>query len=255
MPYADNHGVRIHYEVEGEGEPILLAHGFSSNLHAWYGMRYVDALKPNYQVILVDVRGHGRSDRPHDPEAYRIETKVQDLVAILNDLDIHRAHYWGYSMGGVLGLGVATFGDDRFKSVVIGGAAPGPRDNSRFEQLAKLLENGIEPYLETIPIATRLSYKNNDAAALRATALASMSDPVMNLDAPVAPCYVYNGGDDQSAARAREMSEKTPASVHYVEIPGLDHGMGFQRSDLVLPLVLPFLSKATRGEIALANPL
>jgi len=255
MPYANNNGVKIHYETDGEGEPILLVHGFASNMHSWVGMRYVDALKFNYQVVMIDARGHGRSDKPHDIEAYRIETRVQDLICILNDLDIHRAHYWGYSMGGILGLGAATFGGDRFKSVVIGGAAPGPRDTSRFEQLAKQLENGMDDFLEMIPAHIRLAYRNNDAIALRAQALASISDPEMTLEAPVAPCLVYNGSEDQSAARARAAAQKTPSSVQYLEIPGVDHLMGFQRSDLVLPQVLPFLAKAARGEIALAPPL
>lgn len=255
MPYAENDGVRIHYEVEGEGDPIVLVHGFASNAASWVGLRYVDALKFNYQVIMVDARGHGRSDRPHEVEAYNIEAKVQDIICILNDLDIHRAHYWGYAMGGVLGLGVATFGADRFKSVVIGGAAPGPRDPGRFQALAAMLENGMDGFLQTIPIEKRLSYKYNDAVALRATVLASMGDPVMNLEAPVAPVLVYNGTEDPSCERARLAAQATPESVHYLEIPGQDHAMTFQRSDLVLPQVLPFLSKAARGEIALASPI
>jgi pimeloyl-ACP methyl ester carboxylesterase len=86
-----------------------------------------------------------------------------------------------------------------------------------------------------------------------ATALAMMNYPVMNLEAPVAPCLIYNGTDDPPVERARAMAGQTPPSVHYAEIPGVDHAMCFQRSDLVLPIVLPFLSKAARGEVSLAR--
>lgn len=249
MAFADNKGVKIHYEVEGEGEPIVVVHGFGMNMHHWVNLRYVAALVPNYEVIMVDARGHGRSDRPHDVAAYAAQEKVDDIIAILNDLDIHRAHYWGYSMGGVLGLAVATLGGDRFKSVVVGGAAPGPNPKDRYTQLAGLLENGLDGYLETVPRELRFGVRNNDPEALRATALATAADPDFSLEAPIAPVLVYNGGDDPAAARAKAMQEKTPPIVFYHEFPGLDHRMGFQRSDVVLPTVLPFLSKASRGAL------
>ena len=249
MPFADNKGVKIHYEVEGEGDPIVLVHGFSQNMHHWVNLRYVAALVPNYECILVDARGHGRSDKPHDPAAYAMQEKVDDIIAILNDLDVHRAHFWGYAMGGVMGLGVATLGGDRFKSVVVGGAAPGPQPLERFQELAGLLENSMDPYLQTIAPELRFGVRNNDHEALRATAIASAADPEFSLEMTIAPVLVYNGTDDPLVERARAAAEKTPPIVHYAELPGLDHRMGFQRSDVVLPIVLPFLSKASRGAL------
>lgn len=59
MPYADHQGTRIHYEVEGDGPPLVLQHGFTGNLKRWYSFGYVAALKSNYRLILVDARGHG----------------------------------------------------------------------------------------------------------------------------------------------------------------------------------------------------
>ena len=63
MPYVDSQGVRIHYEVEGVGPPLVLQHGFSDSLQTWYELGYVDALKPENRLILVDARGHGASDQ------------------------------------------------------------------------------------------------------------------------------------------------------------------------------------------------
>jgi len=76
MPWANNHGVRIHYELEGEGPPLILLHGLSEDL-AWcrdYG--YVESLKNDYKLILIDARGHGASDKPHNPDAYKLELFV-----------------------------------------------------------------------------------------------------------------------------------------------------------------------------------
>ena len=71
MAYVENDGVRIHYRVEGEGPPLFLHMGFSVDLTGWYEWGYVDALKDDYRLILIDPRGHGKSDKPHDPAAYQ----------------------------------------------------------------------------------------------------------------------------------------------------------------------------------------
>src|SRR4051812_9895736 len=75
MPYVTNDGVRIHYAVEGDGPPLLLHHGFTIDLTAWYAWGYVDALKEEYRLILIDARGHGASDKPHDPAAYEMDLR------------------------------------------------------------------------------------------------------------------------------------------------------------------------------------
>src|ERR1700733_8368713 len=98
MPYAANAGARIHYEVEGTGLPLILQHGFSDSLESWYDFGYVDALKAAHQLVLIDARGHGASDKPHDTAAYANDVRVADILAVLRDLDIHRADYFGYSM-------------------------------------------------------------------------------------------------------------------------------------------------------------
>ncbi len=75
MPYADNQGIRIHYRVEGEGPPLVLQHGFSQGMQRWYRAGYVNALKHDYQLILIDARGHGSSDKPHDSARTRGQCK------------------------------------------------------------------------------------------------------------------------------------------------------------------------------------
>lgn len=89
MPYANNQGVRIHYEIEGEGPHLVLIHGFTGSLDDWREFGYTETLKRNHQVILVDTRGHGASDKPHNPGAYETELLVGDVLAVLDQLKLN----------------------------------------------------------------------------------------------------------------------------------------------------------------------
>jgi pimeloyl-ACP methyl ester carboxylesterase len=83
MPYTDNRGVRVHYRIEGAGPPLVLQHGFTQSVEDWYECGYVDALSRDYRLILVDARGHGGSDKPHDSSTYPLEKRVSDVVAVM----------------------------------------------------------------------------------------------------------------------------------------------------------------------------
>src|SRR5512143_3070684 len=113
MSKTMNAGVRIHYEVEGSGPPLVLQHGFSQSLADWRVAGYVEALRDHHQLILVDARGHGGSDKPHDSAAYTTGHHAADIVAVLDALGLQRADYWGYSMGGWIGFGMAKHAPER----------------------------------------------------------------------------------------------------------------------------------------------
>jgi pimeloyl-ACP methyl ester carboxylesterase len=123
MPFAVNQGVRIHYEVEGQGFPLIIQHGYTDSMETWYELGYVEALKGMHRLILVDARGHGTSDKPHVTSAYAKERQAADVVAVLEELKVQRADYWGYSMGGRIGFALAQYAPERFRCFVIGGAA------------------------------------------------------------------------------------------------------------------------------------
>ena len=123
MPRVDNQGVSIHYRVEGNGPSLVLGHGFTDSSDVWYERDYVAALKAKYRLVLIDTRGHGQSDKPHDPPSYAIEKCASDVVAVLDDLGMKTAAYWGYSHGGRIGYALARHALDRVACFVIGGAA------------------------------------------------------------------------------------------------------------------------------------
>src|SRR5262252_6286038 len=95
--FFNSNGVRIHYTVAGAGNPVILIHPFAQSAEIWAPL--VTDLAKNFQVIAMDCRGHGKSDKPHDPKQYGINM-ITDVVNLLDELKIPRAHVVGYSMGG-----------------------------------------------------------------------------------------------------------------------------------------------------------
>jgi pimeloyl-ACP methyl ester carboxylesterase len=131
MPYVENQGVRIHYRAEGGGPPLVLQHGSSMKSSLWDACGYVDALNADYRLVLIDARGHGESDKPHDRAAYRWPISVTDVLAVLDAIDSPQAIYWGYSWGGALGFALAKQAPDRIAALIVGGSMPKPRTSVR----------------------------------------------------------------------------------------------------------------------------
>src|SRR5690349_17922422 len=104
MPFAIGSGVRIHYEVEGSGPPLVLHAGFMGSIPDWRDAGYVDALNGENTLVLLDPRGQGESEKPHETAAYVPEQRVADVLAVMDALGIARADFLGYSMGGRVGF-------------------------------------------------------------------------------------------------------------------------------------------------------
>src|SRR4051794_27934493 len=98
MPYATNDGVRIHYHLDGnpDGPPLVVQNWYSGSLEDWGALGYAAALGATHRLILIDARGHGHSDKPHDSDAYRAASRAADVVAVLDDLGLDQAHFFGY---------------------------------------------------------------------------------------------------------------------------------------------------------------
>jgi pimeloyl-ACP methyl ester carboxylesterase len=167
MPYADNHGVAIHYELEGEGPPLVLQHGLTQCTTDWYECGYVDRLSPDFRLVLVDARAHGASGKPHSPTAYTLESCVGDVVAVLNTLDITKAHFWGYSRGGWIGFGMARYAAGRLDRLVIGGQHPYARSMVGLRQAVQAgLAHGAETFVAEMGMG---EFKSEYAMRLRST--------------------------------------------------------------------------------------
>jgi len=258
MPFADNQGTKIYYEVEGQGPPIILAHPLTGNTTFWTSFGYVDRLKDKYSVILFDARGHGKSDKPHEAESYDHQLMVGDVIAIMDSVGVPRAHYWGFSMGGYTGLGMAKHFSQRLLSLVLGGAAPNAPSDKADEPgpLLKIfrqgVEEGVDGVIENIralmgPI-TPLDEELLRGLDLQAMAAAmeyfqyqqpNQENDVLQIELP---CLFYAGDVDEEAHNfGKEMASKM-TNVRYYSLPGLNHVGSASATEQIVPQVLSFLA-------------
>ena len=122
MPTVDSHGVKIRYEVVGEGPPLVLIHGWTASVRTnWELPGWVDLLKPHYRLILPDLLGHGRSQKPWRKKHYSLQLLAADVLAVMDHAGVGQARVMGYSMGGMTTIELLTFHGDRFSAAVIGG--------------------------------------------------------------------------------------------------------------------------------------
>jgi len=119
----DSDGVPIAFIDEGEGEPIVLVHGFASNIRInWLSTGWVRALTgAGWRVIALDNRGHGDSGKLYDPQAYQMPVMARDARRLLDHLHLGAADVMGYSMGARITAHLATMYPDRLRSAVISG--------------------------------------------------------------------------------------------------------------------------------------
>src|SRR4030081_1424596 len=130
MPNINRDGVKIYYEVRGDGPPLLLTHGYSSTSAMWQGQ--VDALSKQHKLILWDMRGHGQSDYPDDPSAYSEALTVGDMAAILDAIGTERAIIGGLSLGGYMSLAFYRPYPHRARALLIIDTGPGfKKDDAR----------------------------------------------------------------------------------------------------------------------------
>ncbi len=257
MPYARNQGIEIRYEVEGEGPPLVLQHGLGGILGSWYLIGYVDALKDNYQLILIDARGHGASGKPHDAEAYRFVHRAADVVAVLDDLGLDKAYYLGYSMGGAIGWALAQYHPERFRSLMIGGFSP-DGDLPGDEELAEPFTHGVDEFLAWLKSLVGDAYTPEVEAAYRGSDLEALACAAAHrrlwdeidfqalLPDITLPCLVYGGEMDGLFSGAEACCRQMPNAT-FVSFPGMDHLDVLFGTDLVRPEVRTFLERV--GEL------
>ena len=246
MPYANHNGVQIHYKIEGTGPPLVLQHGSTMSLERWYQTGYVEPLKQHFQLILVDGRGHGASDKPHDRAAYALLLRVGDVVAVLDSVGIEKAHYWGYSIGGWVGFGMAKYAANRLYSLIIGSSHP------YFEKLDSFRNiDGTDPeaFIRAFEQLIGIQITSEMKARLLASDLkafaASIHDRESNEDVlPTMkmPCFLYAGEADLRVYQQVLKCVKKIENATFISLPNLDHAQAFRRSDLVLPHVTNFLT-------------
>jgi pimeloyl-ACP methyl ester carboxylesterase len=223
----DSDGVRLHYVLNGptEGPPVVLGHGFASDYPLnWVGTRWQETLTgAGFRVIGLDCRGHGASDKPHDPAAYALEVMTADVRRLLDHLDIEVADYLGYSMGARIGIQAMLDYPGQLRRVALGGIGWAGAFHAA-KEIAKALRG--EP---TNSAVARTFYQfatarpSNDLEALAACMLGMQqeTDPV-KLRSITNPVMVVVGEQDDIVDEVPRLVKSIP-TAKLVTIPGRNH--------------------------------
>lgn len=241
MPNATNpiDGLRIYFEDRGGfGPPVVLYTGFLDPLQVAQAWGITGALQDEFRLIFADHRGHGKSDKPHEPEEYRLPTRVADHIAVLDEVGVDRAHVIGVSWGARLGFAIGEHAPDRVRSLVLCGNQPYEWDLST--PVTKAIAAGVEAsategmpglieVFETglgvrFPEPTRtLELENDPQAILAAWRSVSAEGPIADdLSAWRVPCLIYAGSDDEMHDAARRAAQEIPNAA-FLSLPGHTH--------------------------------
>jgi pimeloyl-ACP methyl ester carboxylesterase len=227
MPTIDSSGVPSRYEVLGDGQPIVLAHGFTLSFDGnWRREGWVDyLLAQGRRVIGLDFRGHGASGKPRDPAAYAGNQMPDDVLAIMDALGLERAELMGYSMGGWISLNLLARFPGRFSSVMAGGS--GVRPYRQSDAFIEALETD-DPAGITDPAARGFrtftdSTQDNDRLALAAVQRAERAEADEALLTRVSvPTLLFVGAEDPTREAVQHAARTIP-TASLVILPGEDH--------------------------------
>ena len=229
MPLFTHDGVEIAYIDEGQGEPIVLIHGFASNKEVnWVASGWMTTLtRAGRRAIALDNRGHGASAKLYEPAAYHSAVMADDVRALLDHLDLPRADVMGYSMGARITAFVALAHPDRVRAAVLGGLGVRLVEGVGLpDTIAEALE---APALADVADPTAYVFRafaeqtKSDLRALAACMRGSRQTLSRSEVAQIAvPLMVAVGEKDQIAGSPEGLAALIPGAKALI-IPGRDH--------------------------------
>jgi pimeloyl-ACP methyl ester carboxylesterase len=222
-------GVRIAWEITGEGAPILLVHGFGSDrVQNWRAPGWYDTLaKAGYAAVALDCRGHGESDKPHDTAAYGESIMVDDIALVMRAAGIRRTAIMGYSMGGSLTLQVCHRFPAQVSCAIIGGVGEVyfTRSNGWRAAIADgILADERAPLSPVQKMFRNFAHqRGKDALALAACMRSPRTPPNRDELAAIAtPALVVCGETDEVSGPAQPLAAEL-GNGRAVTIPRRDH--------------------------------
>lgn len=261
---ANNHHYYI--EIAGIGQPIVLLHGFTGSVASWHSL--LEKLSENYQVIVIDILGQGKSDKPMNVTAYQMESIASDIAELIQ-ISPTQINLLGYSMGGRLALYIALKYPELIKSLILESSSPGlaseiERDERRKndnELADKIEQNGMEwfvDYWEKLPLwksqlklsfgvlqAQRDQRLQNDPLGL-ANSLRGMGTGVQpnlwgELENLKMPVQLIVGEEDTKFVAINQQMHQQLADSQLAIIPDAGHTVHLEQADLFVDTVLKFL--------------
>ena len=230
MPSFHNGAVEIAYLDEGEGDPIILVHGFASsrNVNWVYPTWVSDLKKDGRRVIALDNRGHGDSAKLYDAAQYEISVMADDVIALMDHLSLARADVMGYSLGSRMTAILALKAPQRLRSAILGGIGigliegGGPGENVALALEAPSLEDVTDPVGRTFRAFA--DQTRSDRRALAACLRGSRRLMTRQEAAGITgvPVLIAVGTADEIAGSAQTLGEIIPGA-EVLDIPNRDH--------------------------------
>jgi len=250
MPTLDRHGVKIHYEVHGDGPPLILTHGYSSTSAMW--REQIAPLSKHHRLILWDMRGHGQSDYPDDPNAYSEALTVMDIAALLDALGADRAIVGGLSLGGYMSLAFYRAHPERVRGLLIIDTGPGfKKDEAReawnkraFDTAERLEREGLDVLKSASRERSMVQHRDARGLALAARGMLTQRDArvIESLPTIKVPSLIVVGADDTPFLAASDyMAAKIPGARKVV-IPNAGHAVNIDQPKAFIDAVEPFLA-------------
>ena len=233
-------GTKIYYEVRGSGETVLLVHGFIVNGQSWKRTElYKDLLTAGYKVIILDQRGNGFSDKPHDSTAYDNDAEAKDIMALMKLLKIKKYSAVGYSRGSIIVSRLLVL-DKRIKKGVMGGMGAEFTNPQWPRRIMFYKALSGEPVPELASMVENVKKQGLDQQALAYLQRSQPSTSKEELGKIKQPVLIICGDKDSDNGSAKELADlfKHPT---YKITPG-DHG-GASRTKEFSTEVISFLQK------------
>ena len=252
MPMLDRNGVKIHYEVTGDGPALILTHGYSSTGEMWAGQ--IAPLAERFKVITWDMRGHGRSDYPEDQAEYTEAATVEDIAALLDAVGATDAIVGGLSLGGYMSLAFHATHPQRTRALLIIDTGPGYKnDQARDGWNATSLRTAERYETQGLPDPARVSAevrlaRHRDATGLARAARGMLTQKnarvIESLPTISVPAVVIVGANDTPFLAASDyMTAKIPGAKKAV-IPGAGHSANIDQPEAFNAALLGFLKDA-----------
>ena len=250
MPYLDRDGVKVYYEVHGDGPAMLLTHGYSASARMWEGQ--VQHFKDRYKVIVWDMRGHGRSDSPEDQALYTEEATVEDMAALLRACGADRGIIGGLSLGGYMSMAFNVAHPEMVSALMLFDTGPGYRNPQGREAWNETAYNRAKAFeergLEALGGGAEVGVSAHTSAAGLAKAARGMlaqfdSRVIESLEGIKAPTLVLVGANDRAFLNATDyMAAKIPGATRVV-IPDAGHAANIDQPEAFNRAVDEFLAK------------
>ncbi|HEY0248749.1 MAG TPA: alpha/beta fold hydrolase [Gryllotalpicola sp.] len=255
-------GTRINYRVAGKGAPgapaVVLVHGTALTQAIWRGFGWVRELQADYRVVTLDLRGHGRSDKPYEEDAYDQALFVADVLTVLEAVGVEKAHYIGYSLGGRVGFELAYSHPGRLASLVTLGGSPRTGGQGIFDKtffpgvVDTLVARGMQAFIDRwaehlghpLDNSTAVALLANDPKALAAYMRKTEEDPgvpVHALSMLPMPLLMIAGTEDHIRVRAAARMQSYLPTMTVRLLDGASHGRTPRHPD-ALPTIKDWLA-------------